>query len=278
MGDVAGDGGGGGYLGDSASRFSYRTHAEFYPLYCGLDYDPEKIEHGTTRTRFIEILTEAPPHHQAKIIRGILQVCPLGQYGAPDSRTEELEAQLRAAADRVEGAAVVSQPALSITSDFVERAIQDAEALIRSTEVNGAVDRMHAALHGYLLRLCHVERIQHEEDAPIARLLKLLRQRHPALYACGARAEDMTKCLRALASVVDALQPVRNRASMAHPTDQLLDPPEVSVSTIVEGQPVEEIEGSLREPARDVSRFRFRPCLRGAGKRETEADVYSAAA
>ena len=26
----------GGYLGD----FSYRTHAEFYPLYCELDIDP----------------------------------------------------------------------------------------------------------------------------------------------------------------------------------------------------------------------------------------------
>jgi len=35
----------GGYLGD----FSYRTHHEFYPDYCGIeDIDPYKLE-GTTR-------------------------------------------------------------------------------------------------------------------------------------------------------------------------------------------------------------------------------------
>lgn len=29
----------GGYLGD----FTYRTHAEFYPEYCGLAYDPNEL-------------------------------------------------------------------------------------------------------------------------------------------------------------------------------------------------------------------------------------------
>lgn len=33
-----------GYLGD----FTYRTHAEFYPEYCGLDIDPATYP-GTTR-------------------------------------------------------------------------------------------------------------------------------------------------------------------------------------------------------------------------------------
>lgn len=208
--------------------FSYRTHAEFYPLYCELDYAPDEIS-GTTRSRFIEIITSAPPQHQARIIRGILDFCPLDQECAPDTRTEELALQLRTAAERIEGAAKVAQPDLSVTSEFVERAIQDAEALIHTTEVSSAVDRLHAALHGYMLHLCLDAGLQHEKDVSIARLLKILRQCHPALIAIGPRASDTTTCLRALASVVDSLQPMRNRSSMAHPTEHLLDPEEATL-------------------------------------------------
>lgn len=214
----------GGYLGN----FSYRTHAEFYPLHCDLEYDPATIE-GTTRERFVQILGSAPPHHQARIIRGVLDACPRGQAGAPDSRTESLEAELRAIADRIESAATVAQPELTVTSAFVERAIQDAESLIRTTEVNGAVDRLHAALHGYMLRLCHEAGLLHEKDAPPTRLLRVLRQGHPALAETGPRAADTTKCLHALANIVDSLQPVRNHASMAHPTDALLRPEEATL-------------------------------------------------
>ncbi len=214
----------GGYLGD----FSYRKHAEFYPLYCNLDYDPGAVE-GTTRQRFIHILTNAPPHHQAKIIRATLDYCPHGQDGAPDSRTPALEVELRTIADRVECAAAVAQPELSVTSEFVERAIQDAEALIRETQVGSAVDRLHAALHGYLQRLCHEAGLQYVKDDPLTRLLKILREGHPALRASGPQAREITTCLRALASVVDMLQPVRNHASMAHPTEDLLGPEEATL-------------------------------------------------
>jgi hypothetical protein len=51
-----------GYLGD----FSYRTHTDFYPLFCDLDIDPNQYE-GTTRERFIEILSKSTPEVQAAI-------------------------------------------------------------------------------------------------------------------------------------------------------------------------------------------------------------------
>ena len=64
----------GGYLGD----FSYRTHAEFYSEYCGLDnIDPYRIE-GTTRERFIKILSECEPRVQAKILRGVVDRFEVG--------------------------------------------------------------------------------------------------------------------------------------------------------------------------------------------------------
>ena len=60
-----------GYLAD----FSYRTHKEFYPLFCNLDIDPQPME-GSTRARFQEILRTSTPDVQAKIIRGILTKYP----------------------------------------------------------------------------------------------------------------------------------------------------------------------------------------------------------
>jgi hypothetical protein len=68
----------GGYLGD----FSYRTHAEFYPEYCGLDFDPYDYE-GTTRERFIETTSGAGPRDQARIVHGVLERFPIGADDAP---------------------------------------------------------------------------------------------------------------------------------------------------------------------------------------------------
>jgi len=62
----------GGYLGEPESlRFSYRTHREFYPVYCDLDSINPDVMEGTTRERFIAILFGAESKVQAKIIRGI---------------------------------------------------------------------------------------------------------------------------------------------------------------------------------------------------------------
>ena len=72
----------GGYLGD----FSHRTHADFYPEYCDLDINPYEYE-GTTRERFIQILSSRHPGDQAKIIRGVIERFPIEAADAPATRT-----------------------------------------------------------------------------------------------------------------------------------------------------------------------------------------------
>src|SRR6185503_1921407 len=89
----------GGYLGD----FSYRTHAEFYPEYCGLDIDPAPIQ-GTTRERFSAILLGAGPRDQAKILRGVLERFPVGATPAPKTRTEDLRGWILGLVAQLEGA------------------------------------------------------------------------------------------------------------------------------------------------------------------------------
>ena len=70
----------GGYLGD----FTYRAHDDFY-LELNLDIDPHDYA-GTTRARFIQILSESAPDVQARILDGILDKYPVG---SSELRTQE---------------------------------------------------------------------------------------------------------------------------------------------------------------------------------------------
>jgi len=204
-----------GYLGD----FSYRTHAEFYPEYCGLDIDPSEIQ-GTTRSRFVDILSNASPADQARILRGVLERFPV--EAGPDTRTEALRDEIRTWILRLEGASPIASPEPRITSEVVARAIGDAEALIRASGATSGVDRVHTSLHGYLLAVCDAEGIAYPPDASITQLFRLLRDHHPKLKSVGPRPQDIEQVLRGMATIIDALNPVRNKTSVAHPNPVLL--------------------------------------------------------
>jgi hypothetical protein len=215
----------GGYLGD----FSYRTHADFYPEFCDLEINPYAIE-GTTRERFISILSNAVPRDQAKIVRGIVERFPIGGAQAPSTRTSELREWMLATADRVEHAAPVASHSPAQTSAVVERAIADAETLLRTSGASSGLDRVHTALHGFLLCACENASISFPEGATLATLLKLIRNQHPAFGTDPVRRQEITQILRTLGSVVDALSPLRNNASAARPNKALLDEPEAMLA------------------------------------------------
>lgn len=208
-----------GYLGD----FSYQSHTLFYPLYCDLDIDPfEYLKEGTTRERFILVLEQSPPDVQARIVRGVLAKYPVG---TSPLRTEAAHDRLVAMAERLErGGASVMVPvgALAFTSEVVVRALDDAETLLQTTGPQSAVDRVHTALHGHLGYLCSEAHIAYDRDHTMVGLLKKLRKGHPRLRDLGVRAQDIDTVLKASGSILDALNPVRNNASVAHPNAALL--------------------------------------------------------
>jgi hypothetical protein len=109
-----------------------------------------------------------------------------------------------------------------------DQVVRDALNDARTLSANGvarSVDRLHTAIHGYFLNLARAEKIAVDESASTARLFRVLRDQHPGLHATGPRAADITKMLQALAGAVEALSPLRNHASPAHP-NPVLDAPE----------------------------------------------------
>src|SRR5665213_479195 len=107
--------------------------------------------------------------------------------------------------DRSEGPAIVEAPNLRITSDVVERALKDAEHLIRDSGAVSGIDRIHTAIHGYLKVACEDANLTVPDDATAPRLLRLLREGHPKLAASGARSEDVQRVILTFGNVVDVL-------------------------------------------------------------------------
>lgn len=207
----------GGYLGN----FTYTKHEEFYPEYCGLDSINPSALAGTTRERFIAILEGASSEDQAKILRGVVKRFPPDTY-----QRSKVHPEIEAMITRLESGAPVARPDPKVTSAALKRAIEDAETLIRSRGAENGVDRIHTALHAYLLAVCDAEKIGYPPDVGITGLFKVLLENHRGFRPAGAQREDVVKILRALATIMSALEPIRNRGSGAHPNPEVLDAPE----------------------------------------------------
>jgi hypothetical protein len=129
-----------------------------------------------------------------------------------------------AVASETAGCGGVLSPALAKPSEVVERALNDAERLITSSGAVSGIDRLHTALHGYLKKACSEAGITPpDKDPELTRLFRQLRENHPKFKARGARADDIATMHNSLASIVAVLNPIRNRASVAHPNEILLD-------------------------------------------------------
>lgn len=204
-----------GYLGN----FSYRTHREFYPAYCDLNVDLDSFPGKTTREKFIAILSQCEPGQQAAILRGVAKLYPAG---SERQRSQHAHEKLLELARRCVESVAVSAPSPAISSAVVSHALKDAEALLEARDPLSAVDRIHTALHGYLKAACARAGIEVPADTTTSGVFRLLKQRHPALANLGPQHDSLVKLLQAMSVIVDALQPVRNRASLAHANDELL--------------------------------------------------------
>jgi hypothetical protein len=212
----------GGYLG------SFGSHPELLRFYvdCGVDVIPTDYP-GTNKARFQAILENAQPADQAKIIRGILKRHPVG---SSEDRTQELHDGFLRLAQRLEAGAGVASPAPVYTSEFVKRTLAEVEEAIKTKRETSGVDRVHSALHGYLRLVCDRAGINYIQDDRIVDLFKKLLADHPALKDLGPRPQDTATITKSFCAVMTVIDPLRNKASYAHPTPGLLDVPEAMLA------------------------------------------------
>ncbi len=128
--------------------------------------------------------------------------------------------------DSKAGSEPIPLPTLQTKSDAVERALADSEQLIRTRGAISGVDRIHTAFHGYLRAIAAKLELQVADDASITQLFKAIRENHPAFAENTPMADEINRIVRAMATIIDTLSTVRNRASIAHPNEELLNEPE----------------------------------------------------
>lgn len=121
----------------------------------------------------------------------------------------------------------VSAPNLSVRSEALNRALSDAEKLIETNGAVSALDRAHTLLQAYLHLVCKEANIVFDPDAPVTTLFQLIREKHPKLQLTEPEAlKRMTDINRGIARIIDAMSPLRNQSSLAHPNEVLLGEPE----------------------------------------------------
>ena len=125
-----------------------------------------------------------------------------------------------------ESLAIVSSPTPQFTTATVDRALMDAQNLILTSGAISAVDRVHTAFHGYLKEVCDESAIGYSSDPSVADLFNLIRNNHPKFTNLGPHDPSVLAVLRASAKIIDAVNTLRNQASVAHPNLTLLGEPE----------------------------------------------------
>lgn len=121
------------------------------------------------------------------------------------------------------GADPSDEAPLATTTDAGLAALADAQALLRSRGPTSAVDRVHTGFHAFLRAACDGAGLAYPADPTANQLLKLILENHPSLDSLGPRSDDVRRILRSSANIVDSLGTLRNRASLAHPNQELLE-------------------------------------------------------
>ncbi len=78
----------------------------------------------------------------------------------------------------------------------MQRALADAEALLKTRGPVSAVDRLHTALHGHLVHVCREAGIALGNDPSVTQRWSVLIAQHPSLQIPDVRREDIKKILR----------------------------------------------------------------------------------
>jgi hypothetical protein len=107
----------------------------------------------------------------------------------------------------------VKAPEILAASKEVAAAINDAAAAIGRDEPASAIDRVHTALHARIREICAVNSIPLDPTASLVSAFAALWKGHPEAPKAHREAE---RVMHNLGSALQALNEIRNNASLAH--------------------------------------------------------------
>jgi len=122
--------------------------------------------------------------------------------------------------------ALVSEPELKAATATVERALIDAQNLLQSSGPASAVDRVHTAIHGYIRSVLRTAEVEAPEGVGLTKAFKLILKNHQSFKKGDRSDEHAERILQAMTTILDSLNTLRNRSSVAHPNERLLEDPE----------------------------------------------------
>uniref|UniRef100_UPI000374FE3E abortive infection family protein n=1 Tax=Alkalibacillus haloalkaliphilus TaxID=94136 RepID=UPI000374FE3E len=214
-------------------NFSYRTHADFYPSYCGLDINPNKYD-GTTREKFRKILLEANSNDQSKILSGTLEKFPLHYFedlmeegiitASEYKNKENLHEKISKCITELRGE-VIEQGELKHNIAFVREALNQAETLIKNHSYSSAVDRAHTAIHGYLKELCVQQGIIFERtDVNIQEMWSKLKTDHPSFNIdVKKHHKPVNQTVNVVSKFLNSMNDIRNKHGYSHPNEDIIE-------------------------------------------------------
>jgi hypothetical protein len=78
-------------------------------------------------------------------------------------------------------------------------------------------------LHGYLKEVSKKAGIILLQDETLTQIFKKLKATHPALQNNTTRQIEIDQIINSFSNILDKLNPIRNKASLSHPNEELLE-------------------------------------------------------
>lgn len=116
---------------------------------------------------------------------------------------------------------VIDFTTISIT-EVVSKAISDAELFMSQGKYDSAFDRIHTAIHGYLRKVLDNKSVTYEESDTLSQLYSKLHTKISSEIGDVEIADLVKTILRSASGIIAAINDLRNRHSLSHPNEILL--------------------------------------------------------
>ena len=107
-------------------------------------------------------------------------------------------------------------------NQILREAIDDAEILIEKGKPANAYDRIYTALHGVLKQKCEEQDMQIGDRDTVTSILSKIRK-HIHGVEPADKTTETAKILASISKIIDILNEMRNKKSLAHPNKTLLE-------------------------------------------------------